>query len=569
MGKIKWNKSMRTRLLVLAVTTGTLIFQNCGKFEMAQPGVANFSSSLDPISFNVITSVAPLTRQRNLIVNYDVLKDANVTVKSVNCTLNGAAVSCSTSAVSLSSLADGDYVLRLNAEDSRGQLAQEVALSFRVDGTAPSVMVSQAPASVSGSTSASFIFASSDALSGVMKTECSLDSATYSDCTSPYNLTSLSSAAHNVKIRATDLAGNPSTEYSYNWTVNTSAPVITISAKPNQFINTGSASFTFSGTSGGSAISNFECQMDGAAFAACTSPRSYAGLSDGNHTFNVRGQGSNGVMSSPVGATFMVDTVVPGQPTLTANVTAITNQTAASLQFSSTDAGSGIASYQCSLDGAAYAACTSPRALSGLVQGSHTFNVRALDNATNTSVVRAYTWSIDTGLPIVTLTANPTSTTSQTVANFTFTVADNTGGSGIASVACQLDTQAYAACTTSASYSGLATGTHAFRVRATDNAGNQQILTYNWTIAPAATSINLAWDPNAETTLAGYKVYYGTSTGVYTQSVDIGLPATVAGAVNATIPNLNVGTTYYFVVVAYDGSRTESDYSNEVNKLMQ
>jgi hypothetical protein len=44
------------------------------------------------------------------------------------------------------------------------------------------------------------------------------------------------------------------------------------------------ASFSFSGTD---AVS-FQCQLDGAAFAACASPRSYTGLANGTHTFAVR-----------------------------------------------------------------------------------------------------------------------------------------------------------------------------------------------------------------------------------------------------------------------------------------
>lgn len=77
---------------------------------------------------------------------------------------------------------------------------------------------------------------------------------------------------------------------------------------------------------------------------------------------------------------------------------------------------------------------------------------------------------------------------------------------------------------------------------------------------PATTpSINLIWNANPEPELTGYKVYYGTTSGVYTQSVDIGNQTT------ATLTNLSVGVTYFSVVTAYDAQRLESPPSVEIS----
>lgn len=68
-------------------------------------------------------------------------------------------------------------------------------------------------------------------------------------------------------------------------------------------------------------------------------------------------------------------------------------------------------------------------------------------------------------------------------------------------------------------------------------------------------------DGSPITDLGGYKVYYGTSTGVYTVVKDVGNVNTVN--IQTTLGFLK--GTYYFVVTAYDTAGNESDYSNEVS----
>ncbi len=76
--------------------------------------------------------------------------------------------------------------------------------------------------------------------------------------------------------------------------------------------------------------------------------------------------------------------------------------------------------------------------------------------------------------------------------------------------------------------------------------------------AAHAAQVTLAWDPNTQTDVTGYKIYWGTSSGNYTNSVDVGNVTTY------TVTGLNSGTTYYFVATCYTGSGTESGYSNQV-----
>jgi len=67
-------------------------------------------------------------------------------------------------------------------------------------------------------------------------------------------------------------------------------------------------------------------------------------------------------------------------------------------------------------------------------------------------------------------------------------------------------------------------------------------------------------DDTAIEDLAGYRIRYGTSSGVYTQSVEIGIATTT------TIQNLTSGTIYFFTVSALNSSGEESDPSNEASK---
>ncbi len=73
-----------------------------------------------------------------------------------------------------------------------------------------------------------------------------------------------------------------------------------------------------------------------------------------------------------------------------------------------------------------------------------------------------------------------------------------------------------------------------------------------------AEQVTIAWNPNTESDLAGYKHYYGTSSRIYDNSVDVG------NQTSYTILNLVAGTTYFLAVTAYDTSGNESDYSNEI-----
>ena len=91
----------------------------------------------------------------------------------------------------------------------------------------------------------------------------------------------------------------------------TTAPETTITARPATSTTSTSASFSFASTEAGS----FDCALDAAAFARCTSPKAYSGLATGSHTFKVRARDSAGnVDSTPATATWVIEGVVNPAP---------------------------------------------------------------------------------------------------------------------------------------------------------------------------------------------------------------------------------------------------------------
>ena len=84
--------------------------------------------------------------------------------------------------------------------------------------------------------------------------------------------------------------------------------------------------------------------------------------------------------------------------------------------------------------------------------------------------------------------------------------------------------------------------------------------------------IELAWDANSETDLAGYRVYQSTMSGQYERVVDNPSTPYLAGEVDAATTGIVltglVDGTYYWVVTAFDTEGHESLYSNEVSETM-
>ena len=309
---------------------------------------------------------------------------------------------------------------------------------------------------------------------------------------------------YTIRVRATDTATNvQSTPVSRTFTIDTAAPNTTISAQPNDPTNSTAPSFSFTSSEGGS---TFECQLDGGGYSACTSPKSYTGVTQGSHPFLVRATDSAGnVDATPASYTWTIDTTEPTS-TVTFPAAAGIYRTATWNDFSGTAAdtgGSALANVQISIqrassslfwNGSAFAdAVENWRTATGTAawsltfgvanfpaDGNYTIRVRATDTATNAqSTPVSRTFTIDTAAPNTTISAQPSDPTNSTAPSFSFTSTE--GGS---TFECQLDGGGYSACTSPKSYTGQTQGSHTFQVRATDTAGNTDATpaSFTWTI---------------------------------------------------------------------------------------
>lgn len=458
--------------------------------------------------------------------------------------------------VDLSAVVNNDF----DGNGRQGNLGTEIGADEIADLNAPDTSILTNPTNPSNSTSATFTFTGTDTLvnptepkidengsktevptsSALAGFECSIDAGTYVACSSPQTYTGLSQGSHTFNVRAKDANNNvdPSPA-TYTWVIDTVAPDTTILTNPANPINSSAGTFTFSSSEVGA---TFECQIDGGGFTACTSPKTYTGLADGSHTFQVRSIDTAGnVDLSPASYTWVIDTVAP-DTTITANPTNPTNSTTATFSFTANEVGS---TFQCQIDGGGFAACTSPQSYPSLASGSHTFQVRATDTAGNTDTTPAtYTWVIDANTPDTTITGNPTNPTTSTSATFTFTGSDTVAPEAVASYECKLDLAAYTACTSPQNYTGLSVGSHTFLVRAIDTAGNvdPSPASFTWLITPASVG------PIAVTATAGTPgptdyptlkdafdaINAGTHQGVITATVLANTTETASAVLNAS-----------------------------------
>ncbi len=367
-------------------------------------------------------------------------------------------------------LTDGSHTVLVKATSAAGYTdATPASVTFTVDATAPVVHIT-APANASRTAdpTVDVTFTVDDPAATV---SCVIDLVAQS-CSSPLTTSALGDGSHTIKVVATDAAGNAGSD-QVTVTVDTTAPHTTIAASPQTVIFP-TIQFSFSSAAGD--LDGFECRLDGDAFTPCTSPVTYNGFAEGDHTFQVRAHDTLGNTEAPQSRGFSYG---PDRTPPQVHVTVVkspTNDTTPQFTFTVDDP---TAQVSCSVDDSAPVLCSSPYdtpVLSG--DGEHTLKVIAVDESGNSGQDTA-TVVIDTAAPETVIDSSPQE--SSDTGSGTITFHSSESGS---TFACRIDEGAWSSCQSPKTFTGLPNGMHTAEVRATDAAGNTDA-------SPASASISV------------------------------------------------------------------------------
>ncbi len=272
---------------------------------------------------------------------------------------------------------------RLLVADSNNDRVQVFA-----DQDGPDTTITAGPGVVSNISAPTFQFTANDV--GVTF-HCKLDAGAYAACASGDATPSLPDGAHTFFVYATDSLGHDGNPTTYPWTIDTDPPGVSITDDPPLTDNSTQPAFSFAADE---PVTGFTCQLDAAASAGCSSPKSYSAVADGSHTFQVWASDPAGNQSAVASYTWTVDTTPPSV-TIDSGPSGTVLVDSASFTFSSNTDPS--ATFQCQLDSGGFSPCVTAD-YTGLPSGQHTFQVEAFDSLNNVSTPASRTWTVDSAV---------------------------------------------------------------------------------------------------------------------------------------------------------------------------
>jgi hypothetical protein len=460
-----------------------------------EDGAGNNSSPSSGLSLTIDTTPPPdpsimspasdvVTPDRDVTVSGTA--DPGLAVEVLDATSTAATLTAGGSGAwttDLTGIADGTHPISAVTRDVAGNPSQPARRTVTVDTVVPDTTITLGAARPDDADDGDLRV---HVLRGGATFECRLDDDGFTSCSSPASY-DIGNGPHPLAVRAIDAAGNvDGTPASRAWTVNGSLPARPAITAPADGSFSASQNVTVRGTADPDVT--IEVFEGGESKGTTTSDAQgdwsvdVTGLAEGLHRFTAFA--TNGTGNGPSDAVGVTgDTTAPAT-SIDSGPADPSNAATATFGFSSDESG---ATYECRRDGAAFAACTSPATVSGLGDGSHTFEVRTVDRARagNTGPTPASrAWTVDTAAPDTTITSGPSGTVAGTQATFAF-ASTEAGGT----FQCRLDGGAYTARASPPTVSNPP-GTHAFTVRATDAAGNTDPTpaTRTWQVQPTVFS---------------------------------------------------------------------------------
>src|SRR5205807_1839726 len=322
-------------------------------------------------------------------------------------------------------------------------------------------------------------WAASDATSGLDHFELSLDGGAVTilgPTEANHTFAGLSQGPHTATHVAFDLAGH-TTAVARSFTVDTTAPSITLSAPAAGYLSTGNVLVTWV-ASDNNGLARIEVSLDGGApitLGANATSATLTGVSDGPHTIRVQAFDLAGSSASD-SVVVTVDTTAPTASRSGPTPGQVLGTSPVQLTWTASDATSGIDHFEVRLDGGTpvtVAAGTTTYTFTGVSDGNHTLALRAFDRAGNTVLVSVAV-SVDATAPTVSIVGPASGAViPSSTSTVTWTAGDAT--SGIDHIEIRLDggsAQTLSSAATSYTLSGLSDGTHIVNVTVVDTAGH-------------------------------------------------------------------------------------------------
>ena len=422
-------------------------------------GGANYNDASGTVNDTIARATASVLLS-NLTQSYDgTPRSATVTTVP-----SGLAVIVTYDGSPTAPTAVGSYSVVATVSDANYQGSATGTLLIQ-DTTAPDTTITSGPTSPTSATDASFTFSGSDNVTPAasLTFQCSLDSASATACTSPAPYSGLSAGNHTFTAAAIDAAGNiDASPASFSWTIDLTAPDVTINSMPPNPTNQQSATFGFQRRRT-DARSN--ASSTAAALRACTSttvlPTDLCRRAATR--FDVRAMDQAGNPMHP--GQLHLGGGPDGSRTrrLTRSLRPSPTATAASFTFHGSEGGS----FQCKLDWQAFGACTSASSTDLLRPGAGPAHLLRRRDRHGRQHRKPGQLQLDdrhdgSGHDDHGRARTNGSTTSSTSASFSFTGSDNISLPADLTFECQARRGSFSPCTSPASYSSLSAGSHTF-----------------------------------------------------------------------------------------------------------
>ncbi len=313
--------------------------------------------------------------------------DTSDPTATISCSLDGAPAGACANPWAATNLGVGSHTLTIAATNAAGTGAASYSWTVTPPPPpsvgAPTITVDSGPQPSTTATAATISFSVSDPTATVT---CSLDGSASSSCSPPWTASGLAIGAHTLTISATNAGGTGTA--SYSWTVIAipiPAPTVAVTSGPVPSTTATAATISFSVSDPAAAVT---CSLDGGAPASCSTPWTGTGLALGSHTLTISATNAGGTGTASYSWTVIA--IPPVVVTLTATPPAKTSTKSATFSWTPTTG----MTYQCSLDGAAFTACTNTVTYAKIKGGTHTFRIHSTNTVGAVSADTTFTWRV-------------------------------------------------------------------------------------------------------------------------------------------------------------------------------